>query len=673
MENTELQQSIQFEDKVDIEDLLLPSEPTGILSMETTDIKEEPLEQNVNTMPIHENKPDILNLETLDIKEEPLEQSNNIVSIHESKSVEFDPDKNEVFQSEMEDEIVKLFEEFDMMNLHDYDEMRVRKVKQLVEKYQGITQKVVFKLHEKTLEVKTNELKKTKEELEMAKSTVLTLSKRIQELQMASNQVSNQKENVKYFDKQEVPEKSEEYVNNQENGNMSMHPVNEGKKPFRCDMCDYSCSEIGLMKSHVESLHDGNKPNKCTSFDSTKQLLPVHEGKKINCPYCKVEVPTKRHLNVHIQTVYVGKTSKCSQCKVEVEEGEEHQYTHQCTKCNEEFSTKKKLSSHFESGHGGKQSKCVTCNIEFSDQNSFNTHLSKVHTNFWQTVGIKSRFESDNGAQPLINKFVKLNSEQSPIPIGFLPPSGSQDGLPNEPPNEPPSGSLGGPPTGHYGHLNTLKPISSALTQSFGSTKTNTYNCDSCNVVLTNKRALSLHVTNAHSGQILPKEVPKASVMGLESNTEISSQTDLRTLSVHKNVHKNRYHQTKCQKQGFVSKPEMSKEPKPFQCKNCSASYTSPYRLKTHVEKHHQANHIHIIEDKRPFKCIICNVSYASKKDLNEHKVRIHGIVMPFKCGNCNSGFWRKQELLNHVLRSHEGKGKLYLQNRRIQRKVKKI
>ena len=45
---------------------------------------------------------------------------------------------------------------------------------------------------------------------------------------------------------------------------------------------------------------------------------------------------------------------------------------------------------------------------------------------------------------------------------------------------------------------------------------------------------------------------------------------------------------------------------------------------------------------------------------------------MPFKCGNCNSGFWRKQALLNHVLRSHEGKGKLYLQNRRIQKRSKR-
>ena len=66
-------------------------------------------------------------------------------------------------------------------------------MRQLVEKYQTITQEVIFKLHEKILEVKMNELDGTKEELQMAKSTNLTLSKRIEELEMTRNQVSGTK------------------------------------------------------------------------------------------------------------------------------------------------------------------------------------------------------------------------------------------------------------------------------------------------------------------------------------------------------------------------------------------------------------------------------------------------------------------------------------------------
>ena len=200
MESTKLQSTFEsidnneFEEKVDIEDLVLASKPTAISNSEIIDIKKEPKEQsNNNAMPIHESKTDISNRDNVDIKEEPTEQNSNIVSIHESKKTsvefdcsEFDPNKSENFQSELENDILKLFEKFDMMKLHDYDQMRVGKVRQLVEKYQKITQEAVFKLHENTLEVKTNELVKTKEELQMAKSTNLTLSKRIQELEMSS-------------------------------------------------------------------------------------------------------------------------------------------------------------------------------------------------------------------------------------------------------------------------------------------------------------------------------------------------------------------------------------------------------------------------------------------------------------------------------------------------------
>ena len=65
---------------------------------------------------------------------------------------------------EMENEIVKLFEEFDTMSLREYDNFRVTKVKQLVRKYQTVSQKAIAKLHEKTLEVKTNKLNKLRKE-----------------------------------------------------------------------------------------------------------------------------------------------------------------------------------------------------------------------------------------------------------------------------------------------------------------------------------------------------------------------------------------------------------------------------------------------------------------------------------------------------------------------------
>ena len=54
MENTEMQST--FEEKVNITDLVLPSDPT-ILNAEFIDLKEEPLEKGgKNTVSIHKSK-----------------------------------------------------------------------------------------------------------------------------------------------------------------------------------------------------------------------------------------------------------------------------------------------------------------------------------------------------------------------------------------------------------------------------------------------------------------------------------------------------------------------------------------------------------------------------------------------------------------------------------------
>ena len=49
--------------------------------------------------------------------------------------------------------------------------------------------------------------------------------------------------------------------------------VHEGKKPFRCNICDYSCSQKSNMKSHVTYVHEGQKPFKCDICDYIVHLF----------------------------------------------------------------------------------------------------------------------------------------------------------------------------------------------------------------------------------------------------------------------------------------------------------------------------------------------------------------------------------------------------------------
>ena len=254
--------------------------------------------------------------------------------------------ENEVFQSEIEKEIVKLFGEFDMMTLYDYDQTRVRKVKELVEKYQTITQEVIVKLHEKTLEVKTNELDRTKEELQLAKSKNLTLSKRIQELEMAGNEVGNQKKIIESFDKEEGLEKSElleplkyskkgnaeekKSINKRKRKQSSQENENEfeeskRKRKYRCDTCKKQYSKSSNLHRHIASVHKGLKPFSCPSCEYKcdsktglkTHIAGVHEGlKPFKCQTCDSNFASKRCLQKHISNVHDGeKPFKCELCE----------------------------------------------------------------------------------------------------------------------------------------------------------------------------------------------------------------------------------------------------------------------------------------------------------------------------------------------------------------------
>ena len=222
--------------------------------------------------------------------------------------------ENEVFQPEIEKEIVKLFEEFDMMTLYDYDQTRVRKVKQLVEKYQRITQEVIVKLHENTLEVKTNELNKIKEELEMAESTNLTLSKRIEEMKMERNQVSGQKKSLKpdlnlNSESKSKPEKK-------------MLPASKGKEknvvlenqvdPLVCESQEMNINRNKTLQSdNQRELIIGNQ---------IKAIATVHKKKKkytytFTCSQCGKVLRSAHNLTAHVETVHEKlKNFKCELC-----------------------------------------------------------------------------------------------------------------------------------------------------------------------------------------------------------------------------------------------------------------------------------------------------------------------------------------------------------------------
>ena len=57
--------------------------------------------------------------------------------------------------------------------------------------------------------------------------------------------------------------------------------VHERKKPFKCNICDTTFTQKGVMKQHVVSVHEGKKPFQCTICDASfgrRETLNRHVG-----------------------------------------------------------------------------------------------------------------------------------------------------------------------------------------------------------------------------------------------------------------------------------------------------------------------------------------------------------------------------------------------------------
>ena len=107
-------------------------------------------------------------------------------------------------------------------------------------------------------------------------------------------------------------------------GSLKMHidTVHEGKKPYKCSLCDNSFSQKSNLKMHIDSVHEGKKPYKCSlcgnSFSRKEHLKihidSVHEGKKpYKCSFCEKSFSHKGSLKRHIDSFHEGKKPyKCS-------------------------------------------------------------------------------------------------------------------------------------------------------------------------------------------------------------------------------------------------------------------------------------------------------------------------------------------------------------------------
>ena len=369
-----LKENITFDEKVNIKDLVLPSEQTGSSNRENIDIKEEPMDPQ-------------------------------FLSAHEGRK----QSGFSSFQDEMEKDIAKLLEELDMMRRHYHDQMRVKKIRQLVEKYQRInpqgqmnstvemleknleartteltklkqesqsasqdfdlkinlmssennslkekfikiaeehsaamslnskTMSSIVKMHEKALDDKNNELNNVKKDLQIAKSTNLALSNRVQELELSSNnQVHDKKEkfkpSLKTFDNEETIANC--YVNLQKKKKVA-DKESKTARPF-------------AYKSHKKSI-------KVYDIQKTENVF--------TCDTCPKIFKTKKGLSQHRQTHDKNSRKLC--CPQE--------------ECGMKFYNKTSFDNHMNVHNGIKPHKCRDCGKAYADSGARNKHFRHCH------------------------------------------------------------------------------------------------------------------------------------------------------------------------------------------------------------------------------------------------------------------------------------------------------
>ena len=189
-------------------------------------------------------------------------------------------------------------------------------------------------------------------------------------------------------------------MNRERDQNRHIKSVHEEKKSFKCNVCDYTCSQKHSLRRHTALVHERKKRFKCNGCDKAyyekqdmkRHIESVHEGKKpFKCDICDYSCFRKIHMNIHVASVHEGKKPfKCDACdyrcsrkntlKTHVDSVHEGKKPFKCEVCEHTCSQKYNLKKHVESVHDGKKPlKCGICEYSCSQKYQLKQHVASVH------------------------------------------------------------------------------------------------------------------------------------------------------------------------------------------------------------------------------------------------------------------------------------------------------
>ena len=154
------------------------------------------------------------------------------------------------------------------------------------------------------------------------------------------------------------------------------------EKRFFCEKCNKLFSTHSSLRIHIMTIHENNRPFKCTFPDCTKAYISkakliIHERthtriKPFVCEICKKSFNEKGNLKTHFKLHSGIRPFKCSLC-------------------DKSYKSKGHLKDHIEIQHHKiKKFYCQFCNKNFGRMSALNVH-TRVHT---KEKKFKCKFES---------------------------------------------------------------------------------------------------------------------------------------------------------------------------------------------------------------------------------------------------------------------------------------
>ena len=314
--NLALMEDIEFDEKVDIVDLVLPSKPTESAEIEINDVKQGQLEE--------EKQDAALEIDSDLGKEFKLKMEENILILCE----ELDKEKSENSATDFDFKLTRLIKirQF-VKNISEYGSL---------EKSHGIKpfsckfcDKSFFQVYEVKEHIKIHN---SILELEDLKSQVKTLETQVEELkvQLKSSQKNEYKRKAKVENKREIPDSG-------------VKDIIEQRK-YMNQLKDVACDEPKTENFKLKNFRKDEFKKKQSQ-----------DANQYPCKFCNKTFTTSKILSRHKKTHLGSKDNVCPICQMafyQKHELKSHSFKHiseksfVCQKCKTRFKTKKTLSRH---------------------------------------------------------------------------------------------------------------------------------------------------------------------------------------------------------------------------------------------------------------------------------------------------------------------------------------